>query len=270
MAQVLQMHPDLMGPPGVEFEPKEVDHVEPGNYRNVGAGFPPPRGYSHALPVLRVPGHRRVDSQRTRVQVTPSQGCVAAPHSASGYSCTEPPLRQIRFRHDHQSGGVAVQAVDDARPSLRPSGQRGPPGNQGIYQSVVPVTWSGVNYQTGRLIDDGQVLILEHEGERNGGWLEGTRWLFGGKLDRHSLTAREEPGRAGRLAVDRDQLVGDEAGSLGAGDAQLVGEEPVEAFGLRAENRELDFLASPLPRCHIMPSRPTPAPPGARPRARVK
>jgi hypothetical protein len=84
---------------------------------------------------------------------------------------------EVGLGHDHESGRVPVQAVDDPRTSFRPSGEGGAPGDQGVYQSIVPVTGSGVNHQAGRLVDDGEVFVFVDEGEWNGGGTDGARWL---------------------------------------------------------------------------------------------
>ena len=59
MADVLQMDPDLVGAAGMQLQPEELGHDEPGNDRCVGPGRAAVGLHAHALAVARVPGHRR-------------------------------------------------------------------------------------------------------------------------------------------------------------------------------------------------------------------
>jgi hypothetical protein len=97
-----------------------------------------------------------------------------------------------------------------------------------------------MNDQTGRLVDNGKVLVLEYEREGDGGGLERSGRFVVRDPNRHHLTPGKEPGSAGDLSIDCDPLVCNQAGSLGPGDSHLVGEKPVEAFGCQTENGELD------------------------------
>ena len=190
--QVLQMNPDLMGPPGVQLQPEQVDHLEPGNDRGVGPGRPALRGNAHALPVLLAPGDRRLDANRSGVEMAPGQRRVAAMDPARRDGGAEPPVGQIGLGHDHESGGVAVQPMDDARPALRASGQRGAARDQRVDEGVVPMAGGRVNHQAGRLVDDGEVLVLENERERDGGGLERTGWFVVGDLNGYDLAPDQE------------------------------------------------------------------------------
>jgi hypothetical protein len=55
------MYPDLVGPAGVELEPKQIDDLEPGDHRGIGAGLTPLGRNRHPLTVLRVASQRRID-----------------------------------------------------------------------------------------------------------------------------------------------------------------------------------------------------------------
>ncbi len=125
-------------------------------------------------------------------------------------------------------------------PALGAAGQRRAAGDQRVDQGVVPVARRGVDHQPGGLVDDGEVLVLVDDGERDGGGAERAGRLVLGEPDGDQLAAGEDPGGAGGLAVDGHRLVGDEPGGLGAGEAELVGEEAVEALGLRGDDGELD------------------------------
>ena len=100
--------------------------------------------------------------------------------------------------------------------------------------------WPGrrMHHQAGRLVDHGQMLVLEDDGQRDVGGLEGAGRLVVGNPDGDALAAGEKPGGAGGLAVHVDGLLGHQAGGLRAGEAKLVGEEPVETLGRLGGDRE--------------------------------
>ena len=50
-----------------------------------------------------------------------------------------------------------------------------------------------MNDQTGRLVDEGQMLILEHHGERDGAGLERAGWFVLRRGDGNLLSAGEQP-----------------------------------------------------------------------------
>ena len=93
-----------------------------------------------------------------------------------------------------------------------------------------------MHHEPGGLVDHGQVLVLEHEGEGDGGGLEGAGRLLIGEPDGDALAAGEEAGRAGRLSVDGHGLIGHQPRRLRARKPELVGEKAVEA--LRACDRD--------------------------------
>jgi hypothetical protein len=89
-----------------------------------------------------------------------------------------------------------------------------------------------MNDETGRFVYDRQVLVLVHETERDDGRLDGTWWLVLGKANSDALPSGEHPRSASGLSVDRDALVGHEAGSLGARQPKLIGEKTIQTLGL--------------------------------------
>jgi hypothetical protein len=84
-----------------------------------------------------------------------------------------------------------------------------------------------MDYQTRGFVDDGQMLVLEDEREWYGARLERARWFVLGKADGDRLTPREQPGGAGWFAIDADELVGDQASGLSAGDGELICQKAV-------------------------------------------
>jgi hypothetical protein len=97
--------------------------------------------------------------------------------------------------------------MDDPRPSFGPACQGGAARHQCVHQCVVPVAGSRVNHQTGWLVYDREVLVLEDDGERYGTGLEGARRLMLENANGDLLATGKESGRAGGFAVYRNQLI---------------------------------------------------------------
>ena len=83
------------------------------------------------------------------------------------------------------------------RPSAPPDSV-GAAGHQRVHQRVVPVARRGMHHQAGRLVDDGEVLVLEDDGERDGGGLEGAGRLVVGNPDGRRARRGRGAGRRGR------------------------------------------------------------------------
>jgi hypothetical protein len=71
------------------------------------------------------------------------------------------------------------------------------------------MAWRRVYHQPSGLIDDGQMLVLEDDGEGEGARLDGAGRLVLRDPDRDPLTPREESRSSSWFAVDADSLVGD-------------------------------------------------------------
>jgi hypothetical protein len=131
--------------------------------------------------------------------------------------------------------------MDDPRPPLGASRQGGAPSHQRVDQGVVPVAGRRVNDQTGRLVDYGEVLVLEDERERDVGGLERSRWLVLRDPDGYDLAPGKKAGSASDLSVNGNPLVGDETSGLGPRHRHLIGQEPIESFSFPAENCEFNL-----------------------------
>src|SRR5438034_351597 len=108
-----------------------------------------------------------------------------------------------------------------------------------MHADLVGATGAGVDDQTRRLVEHREVLVLVREAEvAVGGGVALGRRCFGRQLDGHDGTALELDRGAKRAAVTGDAFVGDDAGGDGAGQRELVGEEPVEALGFGGDDAE--------------------------------
>jgi len=122
VAHMGEVHPDLMGATGVKRQSEQINKREASNDLGIGSGEPAFRRHDDALSVPRVAGQRRLDHQRALVQMPPAQGGVAPGDSPRREHRTQAPVTQVGLSDDHQPGGVAIQAVHDARPARRAAG----------------------------------------------------------------------------------------------------------------------------------------------------
>jgi hypothetical protein len=74
----------------------------------------------------------------------------------------------IVLGHDHHPGCALVETVDDSRPQLAADpAEVGHVVQERVDQRSAAVSRPWMNYHAGRLVDDDQVPILEHDIERN-------------------------------------------------------------------------------------------------------
>ena len=145
-------------------------------------------------------------------------------------------MRLISFGNQHQAGGIAIESVDDAGSPFRAARERSAPRDQRVDQGVIPVSRRRVHDQSRRFVDNREMLVLEDDGERNGARLYCARRLMLGETNGDFFTSGERPGSPSRLTIDADQFVRYETRGLGAGESELIGEEPIEPLGLWRQN----------------------------------
>ena len=215
MPDQLEVHADLVGASRVQLQPEQVRDPEAADHEGVGACRAAGRGHGHALPILGMPGERRVDDRRALVEVAPCQRGVDAGDAARGDRGAEPPVGQVGLGDDHQPRRIAVQPVHDPGPALGPAGQRRAASHQRVHQRVVPVARRRMHHQTGRLVDDREMLVFVDDRQRNGGRLERAGGLVLGDPDGDALAAEKQAGGSRGLAVDVHRLVGHQPRRLG-------------------------------------------------------
>src|SRR6266516_898484 len=129
---------------------------------------------------------------------------------------------------------------DPRTPLGRALRQRRAPLHRHVHQRVVPVARAGVDYETRRLVEHGEVLVFEHEAQlrmRGRGGVAARR-LLGGELDAHHGPTLQPRRGAERRSVTGDAFIGDEAGGDGAGQRELIGHEAVEPLGFGGDDAE--------------------------------
>src|SRR5438309_152595 len=241
MAHVREMHADLMRAPRAEPHPQQIDLREPRDDGRVRHGVPPSGEHGHALAVLGMAGDRRLDRDRALREVAPGERGVEALDAPLLDHGGEAAVRRLRLRDEEQARRVAVEPVHDAGPALRPGRERRAPPREHVHQRVVPVSRARVDHKACRLVEHGEVLVLEHEGQRvvSGGIAPGGRRV-GRERDRDDRAALQPCGGAQWPTARADALVGDEAGRDRARQGELIGEKAVEALGLGGDDAERD------------------------------
>ena len=122
------------------------------------------------LALLRASAHR---SPARPVQRAPDERQIAALQPAvgavGGELPSEPRVRLVRLGHHQQTGRVLVEPVHDTRPlDAADAGEARPAmGDEGIDQRACGVTGPGMDGEASRLVDDDEVRVLVHHGERD-------------------------------------------------------------------------------------------------------
>src|SRR5712692_335221 len=240
VSDVREMHADLVGAPGAERHAQQIGLREARGHPHVRDRVAPPRQHRHALAIRGMTRDWRLDVHGALRKVAPGERRVHALDLAPFDHAGEAAVRKVGLRDEQQARGVAVEAVHDPGP---PFGgtlcERGAAFHEHVDQRVVPVTGARVHDQTRRLVEHRELLVFVREGEvAVGGGVALGRWFFGWQLDGDDGAALELDRSAERATVTGDAFVGDDAGGNGAGQRELVGEEPVEALGFGGDDAE--------------------------------
>ena len=148
------------------------------------------------------------------------------------------PVRHIVSGHDHQAAGSLIQPVHDARALLAAGSRPGSaPAEQGIHQGAGAVPGRRVHDHAGRLVDDQEVVVLEHDAQRYP--LRDVPPIARlVRLELDHVPGRDPVGRPGASPIDRDPAVPDEPERRRTRQsARLLSEEPVEP-GRRRRGRQ--------------------------------
>jgi hypothetical protein len=117
--------------------------------------------HRHQLAVVAVAADRRVDRARPGVRAPLHERQVLALELAGPDQALERAVHGIGLRHDHQAGGVPVEAVHyPGAPGL--GAARGAAGER-LRKGAGRVAGRRVYDHPGGLVDDQQVVILEHD-----------------------------------------------------------------------------------------------------------
>ena len=179
VADVSEMHPDLMGAAGLQLTGQQcrdrfaVAAVEGLLNFPMGDGLAAAVAHRHLFPRIGMPVDRRIDGAARAARHVPGERHVAAPHRAGaaviGELLGQRFVRAVVLRRHHQSGGVLVEPVHDARPldAADPRKACAAMGDQRVDQRAGLMARGGMHHQAARLVDDDDVVVLIDDIERD-------------------------------------------------------------------------------------------------------
>ena len=190
--------------------------------------------------VVAVTADRRLDPAGARCRDAANERGIRALERAFPDEVGKAAVRLLGARDDHQARRVAVEPMDDAGPSRLPAGNGA--GEQVDERSARPArAW--MDDEAGRLVDDGEVLVLPGDRGQRARRCRLRRGLLGcGKLD--ALAPFEAVALRARPPVDERPAVDRPCG--GRPRAEVGGEEDVEpvpcGLGGNVQHRSADFV----------------------------
>jgi hypothetical protein len=96
------MDPDLVSPPGVKLQTKQVNDLEPRGHEGIGPGGTAVSSDRHPLAVVLVPGDGGIDADRAGIQVPPGQGGVGSLDPTGGDCRSELTMGEVGLGYDHE------------------------------------------------------------------------------------------------------------------------------------------------------------------------
>ena len=190
----VEMDPDLVRPPGLQRDAKQRVPRQQLLYLEVRHRLAR-RVRVERLPhrIATVAADRRVDRPAAGLRPADDECEVLARQRARLHQLLEPPVRLGRAGDDEQPRRVPVEAVDDPRPfRLLPA--LDVVGEQPVDERSLRMAGRRMDDETGRLVDDEQVLVLVRHGEVD--------------------LLRDEPARPRRGRLELELLAADEPVAL--------------------------------------------------------
>ena len=160
------MNSDLMGPSGLKTagDPRERLTF---NFCTLNAldvcacGFSATaRAYAETQRITRIAFNRAVD-HFIFWRNTSGQRPIFALNGPLLQLAHQIKLSVLILSHDHQTGGISVQSVHDTRTRQRSENRI--VGKQAVEKCIVPMPGRRMNHETGRLVDDEDVLVLVND-----------------------------------------------------------------------------------------------------------
>ena len=199
MAQVSEMHANLVGAPGLEVDPDMAMPAKPFDHAVMGDRIPAPGSNGHFPTVVPVAIERLVHGP-ARGQHAQANGLILAGNLPARQHIAELLLDFGIAGDQQQTAGTLVQPVDDPRPWQRFESRV--KIQQGIDQGAIRVAGARVHDQPDRLVDHQEIIALVHYLQRDMLWpIDGPR--LQGLANQHLLATRQLLSRASRLAIQQ-------------------------------------------------------------------
>ncbi len=199
MAQVSEMHANLVGAPGLEVDPNMAMPAKPFDHAVMGDRIPATGSNGHFPTVVPVPIQRLVHGP-ARGQHAQANGLILAGNLPARQHIAELLLDFGIAGNQQQTAGTLVQPVDDPRPWQRFKSRV--KIQQGIDQGAVRVAGARVHDQPDRFVDHQEIIALIHYLQRDELWPINGPWLQG-LANQHLLATRQLLSRASRLAIQQ-------------------------------------------------------------------
>ena len=213
MADRCHVHADLVRTPGLEHDAQERTLRQQALDLEVRARLARLRGVDrHHRALTAVPADRGIDRSRPRGRMPLDQRHVLTSQPARRQQRFQCPMYRVALGDHQQTGGVAVQAVDDSGAPLLLAAA-GASAGQGLGERPGPVSARGVHHDSRRLVDDQQVLVLVRDDEVHRLWLERRR-RHCRRLEFDLLAACELVALRPRAAVDEHSALADQLAGL--------------------------------------------------------
>ena len=227
MADMGEVHADLMGPAGGQLQRQETCSRHPGFLGCVvrQGRFAAGCHHSHALPLARVSSDGAFDIACSRGRDAPGQGHIATVDVAGGEHCGKAGERRLRLGDHHDAGGVLVEAMDDAGPFFPAYARQSiaAMGEEGVDQRAVLVAWGRVHDEASWLVEHDEITVLEQDGEGNR-LREGPRADGGGGVEDVERAGADGLGRVAQQdSVSQDRSGLDQGLDAGAGHDADIG-----------------------------------------------
>lgn len=210
---ISHVHTNLVGTAGFQLHACVRMGTEALQHPVMADGGLAPGDDGHALTLLAMTADRRIYLATGRDHPD-HYSLVHATHATRLQLCDQAGMSLEGLGDHHQTGGVLVQAMDDAgtRHVLEPRHMV----QQGVEQCAIGMPSSWMHHQSGGLVQHQQVIVLEDDIQLDVlGYPLALRLLLGIQLQQSA--AVHDVARTQHAAVNGEEPVLDPAGKAGAG-----------------------------------------------------
>lgn len=167
MAEMGEVHTNLMGATGFELDPQQRTARQSLLDTIVGHRLPPVLTHGHAGALATMASDWGID-QSAAAELTEAKREIFPLHFTGSEMAYQHRLRLGCARHQHQARRIFVEAMHDA--SARYAGEFGVDGQQRILQGALAITRPGMHHEPGWFIDNPEAGIGVSNGEGYGGF----------------------------------------------------------------------------------------------------
>ena len=217
MAEVMEVHPDLVGPAAVQDAFDEADLVA--GTKNAILGFRGAALASRDAHPLAVHGMTRdgfVDDSRSLAQDSSDEGEIDFRHRPRGKLAGQIAVGRVVLRDDESAAGFLVQTMNNSRAFLSPdAGKILAVRQECVHQGMRLMPRARMHDDAGRLVEHEEIVVLENDVEL---------YLFRLRFDLlefrfpqfHHVAGAHQIARPGRFPIEADESVANQRLKPGA------------------------------------------------------